>query len=90
MAFQSTAVPLRDLPSHEPESAATRKPSNTYDLVTNTPRAIHNWAERGHITAKYQLTLQRGGMADVSQIPPRWAPSKCEVRREATRRVFDE
>ena len=36
----------------------------------------NNWAERGYITAKHLLMLQRAGMADVSNIPPRWAPSR--------------
>jgi hypothetical protein len=50
----------------------------------------YNWAERGYITAKHLLMLERAGMADVSQIPPRWAPSKREARREAMRRVFED
>ena len=41
----------------------------------------NNWAERGYITAKHLLMLERAGMADVSRIPPRWAPSKRDARR---------
>ena len=50
----------------------------------------NNWAERGYINAKHLLMLQNAGMADVSKIPPRWAPSKRDIRRETMRRVFDE
>jgi len=50
----------------------------------------NNWAERGYITAKHLLMLQRAGMADVSNIPPRWGPSRREARREAMRRVFED
>jgi hypothetical protein len=50
----------------------------------------NNWAERGYINAKHLLMLQRAGMADVAMIPPRWAPSKSEARRETMRRVFEE
>jgi hypothetical protein len=34
----------------------------------------YNWAERGYITARQLLMLERAGMADVARIPPRWAP----------------
>jgi len=50
----------------------------------------NNWAERGYINAKHLLMLERAGMRDVAKIPPRWAPSKREARREAMRKVFDE
>jgi hypothetical protein len=50
----------------------------------------NDWAERGYITAKHLLMLQKAGMADVARIPPRWAPSKCEARRETMRGVFEE
>jgi len=50
----------------------------------------NNWAERGYINAKHLLMLQKAGMADVAMIPPRWAPSRREARRETMRRVFEE
>lgn len=50
----------------------------------------NNWAERGYITAKHLLMLERAGMTDVSNIPPRRAPSRREARRETMRRVFEE
>lgn len=50
----------------------------------------NNWAERGYITAKHLLILEKAGMADVAKIPPRWAPSKREARRETMRRLFEE
>jgi hypothetical protein len=54
-------------------------------------REIANeWAERGYINAKHLLMLERAGMADVAKIPPRWAPSKREARRETMRRIFEE
>ena len=54
-------------------------------------REIANkWAERGYINAKHLPMLHKAGMADVTKIPPRWAPSKREVRRETMRRVFEE
>jgi hypothetical protein len=49
-----------------------------------------NWAERGYINAKHLLMLEKAGMADVSKIPPRWAPSKREARSEAMRGIFEE
>jgi hypothetical protein len=48
-----------------------------------------NWADRGYITAKNLLRLEKAGMADVAKIPPRWAPSKRELRAEAMRNAFD-
>jgi hypothetical protein len=50
----------------------------------------NNWAERGYINAKHLLMLEKAGMADVAKIPPRWAPSKRQARRETMRRVFEE
>jgi hypothetical protein len=50
----------------------------------------NNWAERGYINAKHLLMLEKAGMADAEKIPPRWAPSKREARRETMRRVFEE
>lgn len=50
----------------------------------------NDWAERGYINAKHLLMLEKAGMADVSTIPPRWAPSKRKARRETMRRVFEE
>jgi hypothetical protein len=50
----------------------------------------NNWAERGYINAKDLLKLEKAGMGDVAKIPPRWAPSKREARRETMRRVFEE
>lgn len=50
----------------------------------------NNWAERGYINGKHLLMLQKAGMADVSKIPPKWAPPKQEARREAMRRIFEE
>ena len=49
-----------------------------------------NWAERGYINAKDLLELEKAGMRDVARIPPRWAPSRREARRETMRRVFEE
>lgn len=49
-----------------------------------------DWAERGYIAAKHLLMLERAGMADVAKIPPRWAPSRGEARREAMRSVFQQ
>lgn len=49
----------------------------------------YNWAERGYITAKQLLMLERAGMADVAKIPPRIAPSRREAKRETMRRVFE-
>ena len=49
-----------------------------------------NWADRGYINAKHLLMLEKAGMADVAKIPPRWAPSKREARRETMRRIFEE
>jgi hypothetical protein len=55
------------------------------------PREIaNNWAERGYINAKDLLKLEKAGMRDVAKIPPRWAPSKREARRETMRGVFEE
>jgi hypothetical protein len=52
-------------------------------------RAIaENWADRGYITAKDLLKLEKAGMRDVAKIPPRWAPSKRELRAEAMRNAF--
>jgi hypothetical protein len=52
-------------------------------------RAIaENWADRGYITAKDLLKLEKAGMRDVAKIPPKWAPSKRELRAEAMRNVF--
>ena len=50
----------------------------------------NNWAERGYINAKHLLMLEKAGMRDVANIPPRWAPSKREARREMMRRVFED
>jgi hypothetical protein len=50
----------------------------------------NDWAERGYINAKHLLMLEKAGMADVEKIPPRWAPSKREARRETIRRIFEE
>lgn len=33
-----------------------------------------NWADRGYITAKNLLRLEKAGMRDVAKIPPKWAP----------------
>jgi hypothetical protein len=49
----------------------------------------NNWAERGYINAKNLLKLEKAGMCGVTKIPPRWAPSKREVRDEAIRNAFD-
>jgi hypothetical protein len=52
-------------------------------------RAIaENWADRGYITAKDLLKLEKAGMRDIAKIPPRWAPSKRELRTEAMRNAF--
>jgi len=52
-------------------------------------RAIaENWVDRDYITAKDLLKLEKAGMHDVAKIPPRWAPSKRELRAEATRNAF--
>jgi hypothetical protein len=45
----------------------------------------NDWAERGYINTKHLLMLEKAGMADVAKIPPRWAPSKREARRETIR-----
>jgi len=50
----------------------------------------NNWAERGYINAKHLLMLEKAGMRDVANIPPRWAPWKREARREAMPRVFED
>jgi hypothetical protein len=47
-----------------------------------------NWADRGYIIAKNLLKLEKAGMRDVAKIPPRWAPSKRELRAEAMRSAF--
>jgi hypothetical protein len=47
-----------------------------------------NWADRGYITAKDLLKLEKAGMRDVAKIPPRWALSKRELRAEAMRNAF--
>jgi hypothetical protein len=47
-----------------------------------------NWADRGYITAKNLLKLEKAGMRDVAKIPPKWAPSKRELRVESTRNAF--
>jgi hypothetical protein len=37
-------------------------------------RAIaESWADRGYITAKDLLKLEKAGMRDVAKIPPKWA-----------------
>jgi hypothetical protein len=52
-------------------------------------RAIaENWADRGYITAKDLLKLEKAGMRDVAKIPPKWAPSKRERREEAMKNIF--
>jgi hypothetical protein len=52
-------------------------------------RAIaENWSDRGYITAKDLLKLEKAGMRDVAKIPPKWAPSKRELRAEALRSAF--
>ena len=39
-------------------------------------RAIaENSSDRGYITAKDLLRLEKAGMRDVGKIPPKWAPS---------------
>jgi hypothetical protein len=48
----------------------------------------NNWAERGYVTAKDLLKLEKAGMRDVAKIPPRWAPSKRERRDEAMKNIF--
>jgi hypothetical protein len=48
-----------------------------------------NWADRGYITAKNLLKLEKAGMCDVAKIPPRWAPSRPELRAEAMRNAFN-
>jgi len=50
----------------------------------------NNWAERGYINTKQLLMLQRAGMADVSKIPAKMAPSRREARLETMRRVFED
>jgi hypothetical protein len=53
-------------------------------------RAIaENWADRGYITAKDLLKLEKAGMRDVAKIPPRWAPTKRQLRAEAMRNAFN-
>jgi len=49
-----------------------------------------NWAQRGYINAKHLLMLEKAGMRDVMNIPPRLAPSRREARRETMRRVFED
>jgi len=59
----------------------------------NLPRLreiADNWAQRGYINAKHLLMLEKAGMRDVINIPPRMAPSKREARRETMRRVFED
>jgi hypothetical protein len=52
-------------------------------------RAIaENWAYRGYIAAKDLLKLEKAGMLDVAKIPPKWAPSKGELRAEAMGNAF--
>ena len=52
-------------------------------------RAIaENWADRGYITAKDLLKLEKAGMHDVAKIPQSWAPSRRELRGEALRNAF--
>jgi hypothetical protein len=48
-----------------------------------------NWADRGYINAKDLLKLEKAGMRDVAKIPPRWAPSRRELRAEAMRNAFN-
>jgi hypothetical protein len=50
----------------------------------------NNWAERGYVNAKHLLMLERAGMSDVANIPPRRAPSRAEARRDAMRSVFEQ
>jgi hypothetical protein len=50
----------------------------------------NDWAERGYITVKHLLMLEKAGMAYVAKIPPRWAPSKREARSETMKSVFEE
>jgi NAD-dependent SIR2 family protein deacetylase len=50
----------------------------------------NNWADRGYITAKHLMMVERAGMADVSKIPPRIAPSRRDVKRETMRRIFED
>jgi hypothetical protein len=50
----------------------------------------NDWADRGYITAKHLLMLEKAGMRDVAKIPPRWAPSKREARSETMRSVFEQ
>jgi len=53
-------------------------------------RAIaENWSDRGYITAKNLLKLERAGVRDAGKIPPKWAPSKRELRAEAMRNAFN-
>jgi len=47
-----------------------------------------NWSDRGYITTKDLLKLEKAGMRDVAKIPPKWAPSKRELRAEAMRNAF--
>ena len=52
-------------------------------------RAIaENWSDRGYITAKDLLKLEKAGMRDVAKIPPKWAPSKRELKAEAMKSAF--
>ena len=52
-------------------------------------RAIaENWADPGYVIAKDLLKLEKAGMRDVAKIPPKWAPSKRELRAEAMRNAF--
>jgi hypothetical protein len=48
----------------------------------------NDWAERGYINAKQLLMLEKAGMRDVAKIPPKWAPSKRELKAEAMRNAF--
>ena len=53
-------------------------------------RAIaENWSDRGYITAKDLLKLEKAGMRDVAKIPPKRAPSKRELKAEAMRNAFN-
>ena len=48
-----------------------------------------DWADCGYITAKDLLKLEKAGMRDVAKIPPKWAPSKRELKAEAMRNAFN-
>jgi hypothetical protein len=60
-----------------------------YDL-RKLREIANDWAERGFITAKHLLMLEKAGMADVAKIPPHRAPSKREARSETMRSVFEQ